>query len=346
MKKLIIAPDSFKDSLSNQQAAEIIHQAFLRVKPNYNYKIIPISDGGEGLIASLTSELKSFQVKGPIGKNIKAEVGFLNEGKTAIVEMAKASGLELVEKEKRNPLFTTSYGVGELILNVLNLNVEKIILGLGGSATNDLGLGALTALGIKFLNKEDKSVGIYGKDLLTVKEVDITNLNQRILNKEIIIAVDVNNPLSGKTGASYVYGPQKGLKKADLKIFDDAFKRVSKLLNQKFNCNYTKTPGSGAAGGLGYAFMTIANAEVKRGFDVVYETLNLADKLIEADFLITGEGKIDVYAFTGKKDKLKTLDPFTEIIEITKPHETLKEALKNAKENLFEAALKHTKRIL
>lgn len=367
--KIVIAPDSFKDGLEAQVVAQTIFKAFNKINSKNQYDIIPISDGGEGILASLTKEKEKVIVTGPLGKPLKGYIGFLNNKKTIIVEMALAAGLEKVKPNKRNPLYTTTYGVGELILKALEYNPEKIILGLGGSSTNDLGIGALQALGMKFYNSNNIETGIYGKDIFEIEEVDSSKMDKRLLKVELLLATDVNNPLLGISGATYIFGPQKGLEEHDLKKFDNQFKKVSSLLNKEFNSDFTTIEGSGAAGGLAYAIATVFNGKITSGFDVVYEELNLQDKLKQADILITGEGKIDnqtlsgkgpfqivkrareinpnitVYAFAGTNE-ISDDKVFNKIIEINDKSLSLEENLKRTKTHLFKKSLDLAKKIL
>lgn len=367
--KIIIAPDSFKDALSAIEAAKTIFEGFNEVKNNHDYFIAPISDGGEGLLSILTSDVEEVEVKGPLGDLIIAQIGFIDNKKTVVIEMALAAGLEKVEKEKRNPMNTTSYGVGQLLLKALEYNPDKIILGLGGSATNDLGIGALQALGIKFYDDKNNEVGIFGRDLLKVEKVEISNINKHLAKVNLIIASDVKNPLLGDNGATNVYGLQKGLKENYLSKFNYQFEKVSKLLNKEFKKDLTKVEGSGAAGGLAYAFGTAFNGKITSGFDVVYEELKLKTLLKEADILITGEGKTDnqtlsgkapymvareakkinpkikVYSFVGT-NLLKTKNVFDEIIEINNPKFTLNENILETKNNLKQNAILFAKKTL
>lgn len=365
--KIVIAPDSFKDSITSKEAAKTILKAFKKVNNKHKYTLLPISDGGEGLLSVLDANLKSVLVKGPLGKTVKAHIGFAKD--IAIIEMASSSGLELVPINLRNPYFTTTYGVGELIKEALKYNPKSIVVGLGGSATNDLGLGALNSLGIKFLDKDKKEVGVFGKDLFLVEDIDITNMNKRLNNINLILITDVDNKLLNKDGATYVYGLQKGLKEEDLKKFDDQFKKISNLFIKKFNRDLTNKNGSGAAGGLAYGLGTAFNAEIILGFDYLYEFLKIEEDLKDADVLITGEGKIDfqtlhgkapfkiaekgksinpnlkIYAFTGT-NLLKDRNIFNEIIKINDDSLTLDENLKETKKHLYDKALKLAEEIL
>lgn len=367
--KIVIAPDSFKDGLEAQVVAETIFKAFNNVNSKIKYHLIPISDGGEGILTSLTNEKEKVIITGPLGEPVEGYLGFLNNKKTVIVEMAFAAGLEKVNLNKRNPLYTTTYGVGELILKALDYNPERIILGLGGSATNDLGIGALQALGMKFLSKNNLEVGKFGKDIFKIEKVDFTKIDKRLLKLELLLATDVTNPLLGANGATYIFGPQKGLEEEKLKKFDDQFKKLSTLLNNEFKSDFTEVKGSGAAGGLAYLMATVFKGKIIPGFDVVFEELNLQERLKKTDILITGEGKIDQQTLSGKAPlqlikRAKEINPdvivygftgtseiednklFTKIIEINNKNLSLEENLLKTKTHLFDKALDLAKEIL
>lgn len=367
--RIIIAPDSFKDGLKSKDAAKAILKGFKKVHESLKYLLVPISDGGEGLLSVLTDDIEEVVVTGPTGSLIKAAIGFLDDKKTVVIEMALAAGMEKVAIKDRNPYHTTTYGVGELVLKALDYNPKRIILGLGGSTTNDLGIGALNALGLKLLDEENNEVDIYGKDLFKIKKLDTSNLDLRLNHLEFILATDVTNPLLGKNGATYIYGLQKGLKEKDLKKFDKTFKDVSELFNLEFKKDLTSVSGAGAAGGLAYVMATVFGGKITPGFKVVYEHLNLKEKMQNADILITGEGKIDqqtlsgkapfliskkaleinpeikVYAFTGTNG-LKHQNIFTEIIEINDKNLPLKMNIEKTKEHLKNASAELAKRIL
>jgi len=363
--KIIIAPDSFKDGLNAVRASKVILKAFKEVNDNYDYITIPISDGGEGILKILANKTIETTVTGPLGKKTKAEIGFLENEKTIILEMALAAGIEKVKKNKRNANYTTSYGVGELLVKALKYKPEKIILGLGGSATNDLGFGALNALGINFYDSNNKEVGIFGKDIFNIKTIDSNNINKQLKEVELILAVDVTNPLLGHRGSTYVYGLQKGLGNDELSKYDKQFKVLSTLLNNHFKTDFTNHDGSGAAGGIAYSFSTAFGGKITRGFDVVYKHLKIEEKLLQADYLITAEGKVDKQTLNGKapyqlsvyakriNPKIKTIlfvgtnnlksnEIFDKIIVINDPKLTLEENITNTKNNLY----KHSKFLL
>lgn len=360
--KVIIAPDSFKDSMTALEAAQSIYLGFKSIFPNWEYLTIPISDGGEGLTECLVTKenIKTYSVVGPLGNNVLGQIGINNN--TVILEMSSASGIEYVSKQKRNPYKTTSYGTGQLIKKALDHNPQKIIIGIGGSATNDLGLGMMQALGIKFYDENNNELNYFGESIFKVKSININNLDKRLLNTEIIIAADVNNPLCGTNGATYIYGPQKGLKKGELKKFDEAIYNLAKLLNNAFSKDYINYPGSGAAGGMGYSLLTISNARLEKGFSVLAEQLNIKQSLKNSDILITGEGKIDnqtkygkapysiaelfkqinpngkVYALAGLIGDVDKLESFDEIISINYLNESISESIKNGKKNTLYIA--------
>lgn len=366
--KIIIAPDSFKDGISAKKAGQTILKALNKINNKNNYIVVPISDGGEGLLNTLSNKNKSLYVTGPLGNKVKAYIGFLDNS-TIIIEMALSSGLEIVKEEQRNPLNTTSFGLGELILEALKYNPKKIIVGLGGSATNDLGMGALQALGVKFYNKDKEELGIFGKDFLEIDSIDLMNINNHLLMTDFILATDVTNPLTGKDGSSYIYGPQKGLKKEDLKIFDSQFLKVAKMFSNKLNKEYLELEGSGAAGGIAYSLNLLFNGKITPGFSVVSGLLSLKEVLTDADLLITGEGKIDNQTLKGKApykiaelakninqdikiigitgtNNLKEKSIFDMIIEINNKKLPLNENLKRTKKNLYKAILNNKKEFL
>lgn len=357
--KIVIAPDSFKEALSSKRAAKVLLKALKLKNKNAHYEIIPISDGGEGLLNVLAKKQTKKTITGPLGEKTKAHLGFLDDGKTIVIEMAEAAGLEKVKSEKRDPNYTTTYGVGELLIEALKYKPKKIILGLGGSATNDLGIGALIALGIKFYDDENNEVGIFGKDIFKITKADFANCNKELKEVKLILATDVKNPLLKENGATFVYGPQKGLKEEELIKYDEQFKVVSKLLNNHFKKDLINSPGAGAAGGIAYSLATVFGGIITSGFDVVYQELKIEEKLINADYLITAEGKVDAQTLSGKApyeitlkakainpnikailfvgtNHLKTNNIFDKIVVINDSKLSLKQNIKKTKTNLFE----------
>ena len=302
--KIIIAPDSFKDCLTSPDVAKFIEMGIRNVFPDANIKLVPLADGGEGTVVTLVTATngKIFhkKVHDPLMREITAHFGVLGDGETAVIEMASASGIELLKENERNPWKTTSYGTGELIKHALKKKCRKIIIGIGGSATNDAGTGMLQALGIQFLdaNKcEIESGGGALKDLVSIKT---DKLDQRLKESKIIIASDVLNPLLGKSGASVVYGPQKGADSNMVIQLDSNLQHFSDVVRQQQGVSVENIPGSGAAGGLGAGILAFLPSEIKQGFDIVKEVVELEKHMQDADLVITAEGKIDSQTAYGK----------------------------------------------
>jgi len=302
--KIIIAPDSFKGCLTSPDVAKFIEMGIRNVFPDANIKLVPLADGGEGTVVTLVTATngKIFhkKVHDPLMREITAHFGVLGDGETAVIEMASASGIELLKENERNPWKTTSYGTGELIKHALKKSCRKIIIGIGGSATNDAGTGMLQALGIQFLdaNKcEIESGGGALKDLVSIKT---DKLDQRLKESKIIIASDVLNPLLGKSGASVVYGPQKGADSNMVIQLDSNLQHFSDVVRQQQGVSVENIPGSGAAGGLGAGILAFLPSEIKQGFDIVKEVVELEKHMQDADLVITAEGKIDSQTAYGK----------------------------------------------
>lgn len=302
--KIVIAIDSFKGSLSSIDAGEITASAIRDVSKNVDVKIFPLADGGEGTVDALTEGLNgkiiSTEVTGPLGNKIKSRYGIIPASKTAVIEMADAAGITLVPAEKRNPLHTTTYGLGELILQAANDGCREFIIGIGGSATNDCGLGMLTALGVKFLRADGSSVGIYGGDLKDVATVDIKNMAAILRECKFRIACDVTNPLYGEKGCSAVYGPQKGATSEIVRAMDGYIKNFADTVERQLHLTGAEMSGAGAAGGLGYAFHAFLNGKLEPGIDLVLDAIKISDALATADFVITGEGRLDFQTAMGK----------------------------------------------
>ncbi len=300
--KIVVAVDSFKGSLGSTEAGEIIKEGILEEVSDAEVIVRPLADGGEGTVEALTIGLDGnfidLDVTGPLGKNTRAKYGVV--GDTVIMEMAESSGLTLVEKEKRNPLYTTTYGLGDMIIDGLDRGYRQFIIGIGGSATNDIGLGMLSRLGFKFLDTDENKVGIYGKDLKYIADIDDTNVDNRLIESKFQIACDVDNPLFGENGAANIYGPQKGASKEDIEKLDIWAERFSDIVKKKYNKSCENIAGVGAAGGLGYAFKTFLNSELLSGIDIIGEFLNLEDYIKDADLAITGEGEMDYQTMMGK----------------------------------------------
>lgn len=325
MQNIVIAIDSFKGSLSSIQAGNIVFNATKKIFPQSNIKIFPLADGGEGTVDALTEGLHgkiiSSYVTGPLGDKIQSRYGYLAQDNIAIIEMADTAGLTLVPENKRNPLFTTTYGLGELILDAIHNGCRKFIIGIGGSATNDCGLGMLSALGIKFFNKNHQAVGILGKDLQDIAFIDTSTLNPFIKECSFSIACDVTNPLYGKNGCSHIYAPQKGATPDIVNQMDNNIKNFADLIKKQLGLTGANLAGAGAAGGLGFAFHTFLKAQLIPGIELILNTLHIQEFLKNADLLITGEGKIDLQTSMGKAPvgiaKLaKQLNPQIKVIAI------------------------------
>jgi len=302
--KIVIAPDSFKGSLSAFEVAKSIQNGILKADETIETVIVPMADGGEGTVQSLIDasggKIVELTVHDPLFREIKSFYGIMGDGVTAVIEMAAASGLPLLTPKERNPLKTTTYGTGELIKDALNRGCQKFIIGLGGSATNDGGCGMAQALGAKFLNENGTEVGFGGGELKKIRAIDISGLDNRIKQSVFLAACDVDNPLCGEKGASAVYGAQKGASEKDVIALDNGLLHFAQIVKQKLNLDIKDVPGAGAAGGLGAGVMIFLNSQLKRGIEIVTQTTHLADKMVGADLVITGEGRIDFQTAFGK----------------------------------------------
>lgn len=302
--KFVIAPDSFKESLTALEVAIAIETGFKRVFPDADYVKLPMADGGEGTVQSLVDatqgKLIECEVTAPLGDKVKSFFGLSGDGKTAIIEMAAASGLHLVPPEKRNPLLTTSYGTGELIKLALDLGVESFILGIGGSATNDGGVGMLQALGMQCLDSQDKPIGFGGAELANIVKIDVQQLDPRLQQVHIEVACDVNNPLCGECGASAIFGPQKGATPEMVKQLDAALSHFAEIAERDCGKQIRDQAGAGAAGGMGGGLLLLPSVQLKAGIQIVLDRLHLIDYVKDADVVITGEGRIDAQSIMGK----------------------------------------------
>ena len=302
--KIVIAPDSFKESLTSVDVAAEIEAGFLEVLPDAEYVKVPIADGGEGTVEALVTatdgRLVEVRVTGPLGEPVDAFYGITGDSKTAVIEMASASGLALVPEERRNPLLTTTFGTGELILHALDAGLRNFIIGIGGSATNDAGVGMLQALGVRFLDGQDQELGRGGGVLSALAKIDCDLLDQRLSNCQILVACDVNNPLTGPNGASSVFGPQKGATPAMVQELDANLSHFAQVVQRDLGKHVDEVPGAGAAGGIGAAFLAFLGADLKPGIQIVIDAVKLEDAIIGADLVITGEGRIDGQSVQGK----------------------------------------------
>ncbi|MED4590771.1 MULTISPECIES: glycerate kinase [Priestia] len=302
--KIVIAPDSFKESLSALEVAEAVEKGFKQVLPQANYVKVPMADGGEGTVQSLVDatdgEIISKTVTGPLGEPVEAFFGILGTKRTAVIEMAAASGLHLVPPAKRNPLMTTTKGTGELISAALDYGVNHIIIGIGGSATNDGGAGMAKALGAQLLDAEGNEILDGGGALGNLAFINLSTLDSRLQHVKIEVACDVDNPLTGERGASAIFGPQKGATPEMVALLDRNLRHYAAVLERDLGQKIDDVPGAGAAGGLGAGLLAFLQAELKRGVDIVIEATNLLEAVRDADVVITGEGKIDGQTIYGK----------------------------------------------
>jgi len=300
--KVLVAVDSFKGSLGSREAGEIIKEGILDTIKDAEVTVSPIADGGEGtveaLVDGLNGEYIDVEVKGPLNDKVIARYGVIKD--VVVIEMASSSGLTLVPEEKRNPLNTTTYGLGDMIKDALDRGYNNFIIGLGGSSTSDIGLGMLSSLGFKFLDENKKEVGIFGRDLKNIKYIDDTSVDKRLFDSKFKIACDVDNPLYGENGAAAIYGPQKGADKETIKTLDEYAINFSKVVSKKYKIDYENISGVGAAGGLGYAFMSFLNGELSPGIDIIIDFLKLDEKMKKVDLAITGEGEINYQTMMGK----------------------------------------------
>ncbi|MFY4775132.1 glycerate kinase [Metabacillus sp. RGM 3146] len=301
--KIVIATDSFKGSASSTELSKFIEKGIKKIEPNAMVTKLPLADGGEGTVDALITALKGqfveTTVTGPLGKKVKAKFGIVNKD-VAVIEMAEASGITLIPGKDRNPFKSTTYGTGELIKAALDYGVNEILIGIGGSATNDAGVGMAQALGVSFQDHEHKEIGFGAESLGNIEVIDVSKIDSRIINTKITILSDVTNPLCGVNGASYVYGPQKGASPNDVERLDKIVKRFGELLENKFKINILNKKGAGAAGGLGAGLMAFCNAELYSGTDRILDMIDLKEYVKDADLVITGEGMIDFQSIQGK----------------------------------------------
>lgn len=364
MTTFVLAPDSFKESMSAQQACDAMQRAILKLIPDANVIAVPMADGGEGTVDALLSachgEKVAIALTGPLpNQRVTTYFGLIDGGQTAVIEMAKANGIHLVDIAQRNPLLTSTYGTGEMILAALDGGVSKIIIGLGGSMTNDGGAGMAKALGAQFLDENGLEIAVCGGCLDQIKSLDLTQLDSRLTHTEIIIASDVINPLCGENGASYIFGPQKGATQEMVCQLDQKLSHYADVVEATLDCALRDAAGAGAAGGLGFGLMAFAGASMRSGVELVIEQSQLKEKIAQADYVLTGEGKIDyqtkfgktpfgvaqvakkynksVIAFTGLvgEEIAELYDlGFTQIVGINPPDCKLEDALKYAELNL------------
>lgn len=372
--KFVLAPDSFKESLTAKEVADAMEVGIKKIFKDAECVKVPMADGGEGTVQSLVDatdgKVYEVVVTGPLGNKVNAKYGILGDGQTAVIEMAEASGIHYVKKEDRNPLITTTFGTGELIKSALDKGVKKIIIGIGGSATNDGGAGMLQALGAKLLDKDNKEIPFGGGGLSDLVKINLDDFDKRIKEVEIEVACDVSNTLTGKEGASVVFGPQKGATEEIIKILDENLHHYADIVNKTIGKDMENEKGSGAAGGLGFALLAFCDGKLNRGIDIVIKYADLSEKMKGASYVITGEGSIDSQTKFGKTpfgvsqvakqydipvigiagnvgegiDELYDLG-FDSILSIMPGVMTLDKALSNAKENI-ENTLENVARLL
>lgn len=302
--KVVVASDKFKGSLLSAEVANCIENGIRKVDKDIEVVKVPMADGGEGTVQSLVEsfggKIIKTTVKDPLGRNTEAFLGILESKNTAVIEMAASSGLMLLSETERNPMKTTTYGFGELIKYALDIGCRNFILGIGGSATNDCGAGMLQALGIRLLDEHGNDIGYGGENLVNVVNIDMSGFDPRIAESKITVACDVDNPLCGPDGASYVFGTQKGADSEMVKILDSNLLYFGKFIEKMSGKNVINYPGAGAAGGLGAALIAVLNAELGKGIDLIIEFTGLEEKIKEADLVLTGEGRIDYQTKFGK----------------------------------------------
>lgn len=365
--KIVIAPDSYKESLSAVDVAMAIEKGFREIFPDAEYVSVPVADGGEGTVDAMISATKGSKmtttVTGPLGELVSACWGMSGDGKTAIIEMAEASGLALVPIEQRNPRITTSFGTGELILRALDNGARNIIIGIGGSATNDGGAGMMQALGAKLTDANGKEIGLGGGSLLSLNAIDITGLDERLESCVINVACDVTNPLIGVNGASRIFGPQKGACEEMIVELDSNLAHFADVIKKYLRIDVKNEPGAGAAGGMGAALMAFLGADLRSGVEIVTEALNLEEHIHDCSLVITGEGRMDSQSIRGKvpvgvaavakkyrKPVIGIAGSLTSDVAIVHQYGidavfsvlnsigTLEEALKNAFDNIYRAS--------
>lgn len=302
--KIVIAIDSLKGSLSSIEAANAIKKGIENAKLNADIEIKPLADGGEGtvdaLVDGMNGKRKVVEVCGPVGKTVEATYGILDDSKTAIMEMAQAAGITQVSGDEKNPLTTTTYGVGEMIKAAINEGCRNFIMGIGGSATNDAGVGMLQALGFKFYDENDNLVGLGGQALIQIKRIDDSEKLKELDECNFKIACDVNNPLFGLNGAAHIYGPQKGATPEIVEDLDKGLRNFAQVVKNDLGKDLAETEGAGAAGGLGYGFLTFLNSKLESGIKIILDETKLEESVKDADIVVTGEGRLDNQTAMGK----------------------------------------------
>ncbi|MDR3021721.1 MAG: glycerate kinase [Clostridiales bacterium] len=302
--KVVVALDSFKGCITSKESSKFVADGVLAVYPDAEVVTINMADGGEGFLEPIVNSLKGIirtvQVTGPLGESVQAKYGFVPESKTAVIELAEAAGLNLVPMEARNPLYTTTYGVGEIIVDAIEQGCRKFIVGIGGSATNDAGMGMLQALGYEFLGPGGQSLGLGGHVLNSLVDIRTENVHPELANCEFRVACDVDNPLFGPKGAAHAYAVQKGASPDSIKHLDAGLVTFSNVVKRVLKKTISTAPGAGAAGGVGYAFLAFLRGKLEPGANIVKDATKLEENIKTSDIVITGEGKIDASTVRGK----------------------------------------------
>lgn len=302
--RVVVAIDSFKGSMSSLEAGEAISNGIKKAHKDAEVEIRPLADGGEGTVEALSigmgGRLINVDVTGPVGRKVRAVYGIVDSSKTAIIEMSQAAGITLVSGDERNPLYTTTFGVGELIKDAINKGCRHFVVGIGGSATNDCGIGMLQALGYEFLDKEGNQVGFGASGVRDIVSIKDENVIKELSECYFRVACDVNNPLCGDLGCSAIYGPQKGATQEMVADMDGWLKNYSKIVKEKYPTADSEYPGTGAAGGLGYAFFNFTNSKLESGIKIVLDETKLEEYVKDADIVVTGEGRLDHQTVMGK----------------------------------------------
>ena len=302
--KIVVASDSFKGSLTSAEVADSIEKGIRDVLPSAEVVKLAVADGGEGTVDALLETMGgrrvSAEVSDPLGRPCMAEYAILNDEVTAVMEMSSASGLTLLKHEERNPLLTSTYGTGQMIADALDRGCRRFLIGIGGSATNDAGMGMLEALGCRFLDEDGNALQGCGESMSRIATIDLSNLRSEIGESEFIVACDVDSPFHGPEGAAYVYGPQKGATPEMVIRLDAGLRNMADLIAREMGIQVADMPGAGAAGGLGGAFKAFLNAELRKGAEMVLDAIGFDEIIKDADLVITGEGRIDAQTMTGK----------------------------------------------
>lgn len=302
--RIVLAPDSFKGSLSATKACLAMQEGIWSVERDAEIVLLPMADGGEGTIESLVhaigGSVREAMVRDPLGREVLASYGVLADGRTAVVEMAQASGHTLLSKEERNPLAASTYGTGQLISRCLDEGYRNVLLGLGGSATNDGGTGMMRALGVRFLDGDGMELPEGGGALGELRRIDLSGLDSRLSETKVTAVTDVRNALCGNEGASRIFGPQKGASEADVRFLDDALAVYASIVKEQLGLDVAAVPGAGAAGGMGAGALAFLRAELRPGFELLDETYRFGEKIADADLILTGEGRLDRQTLSGK----------------------------------------------